>query len=318
MKKLRTLFAASLFLSTAFAGNVWSDSYLSDVASCMIGDITIGYDDFRSLPDGSWNNNTGALIGANFAAPVYATACYDFGVQLGGSWGVYDWAGRGSQPSGNFKNVQQQGFVTVGAFALTNACSGFNFGVAYDWMGNRNFSVYALDPNFSQIRFLGSYLYCCSDEFGLWGTAHVQTSHNSSQGVPVNFRSINQINAFWRHQYENCAETVVWAGVPYSRSLSFESGLAGRFIMGASFEVPLNDCWSVYGRGSYMFAKHQPDRIESRNDAMNICIGLNYAFGSTGEFECADCGCSGCGCGFRALFPVANNSNFISDTSINF
>lgn len=284
---------------------VMSFGVLSADISLPYAEIGLGYDYFRSLPEGDWDGNTGGLISFNVAAPAPCLEEQNIDMQLGGSYGIYDWSGRGSAPSGLLGQSQQQAFLTA-AIAQKDICfSGISAGLAFDWMWNRRASVFAANYNISQLRFRAGYLSDCENEWGVWGTLNTQTAHKSSQGIPVSFRAISQVNLYWEHYYENCARTMVWIGLPYKKSLSFSSGRAGKFIVGADFQVPLTCSFSIEGHASYMHGHSAPTPFKSRYYAANIYLGLKWAFGDS---EC---------CTFP-YFSVGNNSNFITDTSLTF
>lgn len=259
-------------------------------------ELNLSYDYFRGIPDGTWNGNNGSLIGANFGACLY-----DFlGFQAGGSYGIYNWDGRGNLVFNNPKSSQQQAFITTGLFS---SYAQFNAGVVYDRIFTKHFGLFDLNPTFDQMRFQAGYEFCC-EELGLWGTAHVTRSHKSALGVPVKFKAINQINLFWTHFFENCAKTTLWLGCPYERSLRFPHRIAGVFIAGFSLRVPLTCRLLIDGYGSYMRARNSHGVSQSRNYAANICIGLTYLFGDCPEYS-------------NTYMPIANHSNFLVDTNIN-
>ena len=268
------------------------------------GDFAIALDYFRSLPDGSWDGNFGAFTSLNLAVGIPKDK-WGFGAQLGGSYGLYDWDGRGSQPSGNTKTLQQQGFLTAGLFRRTPECSGFNAGLVYDFMFNKEFGVFGLSPYMTQLRGQFAYLFQGGNELGVWGTVNTHTSHRETSEIPVKFRAVPQVNLFWSHYFKNRAQTMLWVGTPYRRGLMYASSRAGRYIFGASFIAPLTKALSVIGHGSYMASKSGPADLESENYAANVCFGLNYSFG-------------GCKAGQRPYMPLADNSNFIADTNLNF
>lgn len=271
------------------------------------GEIFIAYDTFRGLPDGSFQDNSGAVIGCNLTLPLSISCCEGIGFQFGTSYGVYDWPGRNSAPF-HRKEVQQQTFVTGGIFRVTPCCSGINVGIVCDWMFNKNFSVFSTRPAFGQIRFKSGYLFQCCNEFGLWGTANLGTTHKPVLGIPIAYRALSQLNFFWQHNFANCAQTMVWAGAPYTKGLMFENKSDGKFILGASFEAPLTRCWSVKGHASYMSPR---GRFKSNNYGSNICLSLSYFFGCPGECGCPDFSRS-------SYLPIADNSNFMVDTALNF
>lgn len=267
------------------------------------GDVALAFDYFRSLPDGSWNGNFGAYSSVNLAIGIPKEK-WGFGAQVGGSYGLYDWEGRGSNVMGNTKALQQQAFLTAGLFRMTPDCSGFNAGVVYDVMFNKQFGVFALNPIIAQVRGQIGYLIQGGNELGFFGTYDTQTSHKTADEVPVVFRAICQVNLFWSHYFKNRAQTMLWAGTPYLRGLMYTSGRAGRYIVGASFRAPLMKALSVFGHGVYMGAQSATASVESRNYAANVCFGISYAFG-------------GCKAGQRPYLSLADNSNFLVDTNAN-
>lgn len=259
-------------------------------------EFNTSYDYFRGIPDGSWNGNTGALIGVNGAFSYLD--CYK--LQLGGSWGLYNWEGRGNLVFKNPKKVEQIGFITV---AGTQCCDSWNAGWAYDRIFTNHFSIYDLNPSVDQFRLQYGYL-LCSDEIGFWGTIDMSRSHKHALGVPITFKAIGQANLFWTHFFENCAKTSIWLGLPYRKSLRFPHGKAGNFIAGFSFRVPLTCELLLEGYGSYMVARSTHGVDESRNYGANICIGITYLFGD--EFCWDDC----------PYMPLANHSNFMVESSM--
>ncbi len=271
----------------------------------IAGEINIAYDEFRGIPDGTWNGNTGGLVGANFAVGVFDL----FGIQIGGSYGVYDWYGRGAVGPGSACAVQQQGFVTAGFFRETLCPSGFQGALVLDWMFNENFGVFALNPSFGQLRLEVGYLLNATHEFGLWGTLDVHTSHKSSFQIPISYRAISQVNLFWRYFFENCAEAMVWAGAPYKKGLMFPGKRAGQYILGAALRAPLTANLNLEAHGAYMGPMQHCTSRHFQNYDANICIGVSYTFG-LGEDVC---------CETRQVRPylsIANNSNFFVETNL--
>lgn len=277
-----------------------SGSLAADCCPPVNMEIGVGYDYFRSLPEGNWEGNTGGQVSVNLGSDIPFLCGPEYGLQLGGSYGYYDWHGRDSAPSNRQHSAQKQAFVTAGISRLTPCDSGINFGVAYDWMWNENFGIFGIDTNIDQIRFQTGYLICRSNEFGLWGTFDLHRSHRSSQQIPVTYRALSQINAFWRHIFDNCAETTVWAGIPQKKSLMFSSGRAGRFIVGGSFKAPLTNQLGIEGHATYMEPHKGSFSNRQRNYAANICIELKWSFDKNAPY-----------------MPIGNNSNFLVDTNIN-
>lgn len=270
-------------------------------SSCPIEiDLSLGVDNFRSLPEGSFEGNMGGYGSFNLKAPLGQA----FFLQIGGSYGVYDWAGRSSTPSKNSKEMQQQGFGT-GAFSYeTPDYSGINFGIAYDGMWNKSFGLFATDPYLGQVRGQIGYLFRGGNEIGAWGTFNVDTAHKSSEQTPLQFHAVCQANLFWCHNFKNKAYLMFWGGTPYRKGLMYKSQRPGRYLCGARFDIPLTHSLSLNGHAAYMGAISAPDGIESRNYASNICFALTYAFGKRRMQK-------------SHYMEIADNSNFIVDTNHN-
>ncbi|MES2199748.1 MAG: hypothetical protein V4489_06235, partial [Chlamydiota bacterium] len=113
------------------------------------GDLSVGLDSFRSLPDGSWGGNMGAYLALNLALAIPPKTGKGNGIQGGCSFGVYDWDGRGSTES---KSLQEEGFITLGLFHKTVDPSGVNVGLVYDWSINAKAGVFGLSPKMGQVR----------------------------------------------------------------------------------------------------------------------------------------------------------------------
>lgn len=292
------LFAFSIFTLSCFS--VLSIHAADD--NCPLGgEVSIALDTFRSLPDGSWGGNMGAYLGLNLALAIPKVGSGN-GVQWGWSYGVYDWDGRGSTDS---KSVQQEAFVTLGVFHKTEAASGLNAAVVYDFCFNAKAGVFGLSPTMQQVRGQIGYLIKKKNELGVWGTYGTTTSHKSYSGIPVEFRAISQVSLYWRHIFKNQGETMIWGGTPYRKGLMFDSGRPGNYVVGASFRAPLTSSFSLDGHGMYMGARSGSASSESKNYAANVAIALTYSFG-------------GKKAGARPYMPVANNSNFIADTSLSY
>ncbi len=181
-------------------------------SSCPVGfDLTLALDDFRDIPSGSWKDSFGALTAANLTVPLPCS----FSTQLAGSYGLYEWAGRSSTPFKNSKTYQQQGFLTIAASWQTPNRAGWNAGIAYDWMLNKNFGVFAVNPDFDQIRGQFGYRIKGGNEIGFWGTYGIQTDHEKSQNIPLRFRGISQVNLFWNHTFKTHGYGMLWVGTPY-------------------------------------------------------------------------------------------------------
>lgn len=269
------------------------------------GEVSIAVDNWRSFPEGSWEDNFGIYASGNFGARVPYFDRFGVGVQAGSSFGVYDFAGRGSSYI-NSNKTQKQLFLTAGMFRQAPDYRGLNLALVYDGMVNWNFGAFAMNPYLSQIRFLASFQDCFYDEIGVFGTLSTNTAYDTIFGYQTKFCAISQINLFWRHTYQNFAQTNIWVGMPYKNGLTKTKELPGIFIIGACFSVPLNENWNIEGHGVYMHPNSKNDIFSSRSYASNVSFGLTYTFG--GKYTP----------GVQPLLPLASNSNFLVDSNFSY
>ncbi len=264
-------------------------------------DLTLALDDFRGIYSGSWPNSFGAFAALNLSIPINRS----FSTQLAGSYGIYDWAGRASTPFKNSNTVQQQGFLTIAASWQTPNTSGWNAGFAYDWMLNKNFGLFAVNPFFDQIRGQLGYLFRGGNEFGMWSSYGIRKVHEESQNIPLKFKGISQVNLFWSHSFKTDGYAMLWLGTPYQRGLMYTAGRAGRFILGAQFSVPVTHSLSIEGHGSYLSPRGGSGIVPSKNYGTDLCFGITYSFGKRRIAK-------------GPYMTLANNSNFMADTNQNF
>lgn len=257
-------------------------------------DLNLSYDYFRGLPDGSWNGNSGALLSAQFGKQVQN--CLD--LQLGGSFGLYNWDGRQNLVFENPKNPEMVGFLTVG---LSHDFNRFRVGLVYDRLFTDHFGIYNLSPSIDQLRFQASTLWRC-EEFGFWGTVGLTKDREYALGVPIEFAAVDQFNIFWTHTFSECASSTLWIGAPYTNSLYYTNRSAGVLTTGFSLRAPLTRCLLVEGTGSYMRAHTLHGAEQSRASAASIQLGITYSF---------------CGPCERPYLPLADHARFLVDTTLN-
>lgn len=264
-------------------------------------DLSLAFDDFRSLPEGSWNGNMGAFASLNLRGDLPRS----FALQVGGSYGIYDWNGRSSTPYKRSGAVQQQGFIT-GAFSWETPCRfGIKAGFAYDCMFNRNFGLFAENPFLDQVRGQLGYLFLKRHEFGAWATYGIHTSHEEAQHISLKFRGISQVNLFYCNYFSRGGYAMIWGGTPYRRGLMFSSGRPGAYTIGARLSAPLSTCWTLFGHAAFMGGRSTSAIPSSSNNASNVSVGLTYFFGRRKIQQ-------------TPYMNIADNSNFLVDTNQNF
>jgi hypothetical protein len=268
----------------------------------------VGYDSFRGVSDGSWQNN-GIHVGSNLGTwlgPVGEAT--GIGFQIGGSVGVYDWSGADYRP--REIAVETQGFITYGFFRKPNQGSKWSAAVVQDWMLNNNFGEYSANPSLSQLRAQLGYAFSASNEIGLWGTCRVLSDTHFVNGVgSTTWRPIDQLNLYWHHKWELAgADTSIWIGIPEQDRLG-GGGSLGEYIAGASANIPLSRRLSLYTLVTYMHPSAGPGGAGSEEDEWNFTVGLAFYPGGNARSNSVAGQC------WMPQLPVADNGYFMVDTN---
>jgi hypothetical protein len=269
-------------------------------------EVSTGYDVWHGFPDGTYPDNNGVHVGANIGALVVPKL--GIGVQVGGSYGVYDFNGRDSTVN---QGRQEQTFITTGLFFRGPENSPVNAGLVYDAMINHNLGVAATDPILQQLRAQIGVKVCGQSEVGVWGAMEL----NRASIIPNNtgvasYRGIDQGSLFYQFTFEQGAKVRAWVGLPFSDTLAPAHNSVGSWLAGARFDVPLNDRVSLYGEGAYMSPHTNPGLPIGNikvNEVSSVSIGISFNLG---------CGKPG-GRG-SAYLPVADNSTFFVDGNTTF
>jgi hypothetical protein len=264
-------------------------------------DIYLGPDTFRGIPSGSWSGDSGADIGGNILFGIKENH-FIFGGIIGGSYGLYDWDDRGFSAARNQTQLQQQGFVSGAIFLGSDYPYGLDVAISYDLMLNSRFGVFAVNPFVDQVRAKLGLTLNDNDQIGAWVTHFITQSYTEINQVPLTFRAIPQVNAYWSHFFKNSSRISLWAGSPYGDSLMYTFGSAGKYIVGADFKAMLSKNLSFTGTWSYMGSKGYDPFSSSANFGNNIGFAITYSFGEENS---------------RIWMAPANNSNFFVDTNAN-
>ncbi len=269
----------------------------------------VGYDAFRGISDGGWQNN-GIHTGINYGTRLGALSEWTgIGFQAGGSVNVYDWSGADYRPNMTSAALTQ-GFVTYGLFRKANLGSKVSGAFVQDWMFNNNYGEYSQSPTLSQWRMQLGYAVSARNEFGLWGTYRFlgDTKNVPGQGATT-WRPINQLNAYWHYKWApGGADTWLWAGVPENDRLG-ASGSLGSWIVGVLANVPLNDRIALYTLVTYMRPSASPGPAAAEEDFWNFSIGLTLYPQRNARSTSVAGQC------WMPQLPVANNGYFLVDTS---
>ncbi len=125
-------------------------------------------------------------------------------MQVGGSYGIYDFNGRDSTTA---QGNQEQTFFTTGFFYRGPENSPVNAGIVYDMMLNHNFGVGATDVMLQQLRAqIGVKVYG-QNEVGVWGAMELNRASIIPNTVGVqSYRGIDQGSLFYQYTFEQGAK----------------------------------------------------------------------------------------------------------------
>lgn len=268
-----------------------------------------GVENFRGLPDAGWEDNNGYNFGAEGTLPLMER--WGAGIQAGGSFGVYNLAGKGSSHK-HSKNVEKQGFATIGIFKKCRCDTRWGIGLAYDLMLTDNFSIYAQSPWLSQWRAQCAFCIGLKNEIGVRGSLHGKHFSKAFDYAvcryKVSYRAISQATCYWKHLFNGGVESTIWAGVPFSKRLDQRrSAHAGKYIIGGEIGVSFWDYWTLVARAQYVQPSTKRGSSGSHEYGNNIAIAIVYDFGSPG------CQMSPLST-WEPFMPLANNSNFLVDS----
>ena len=113
----------------------------------------MGLDSWRGVINGSTPSNYGFLTGANGAAPLPWLSEYGFGVQAGGSYGVYNVDGKAVTTGVAVPTAAtQQVFLTTGIFRRADSDVPIAVGFVHDWMLSTNLGAFGNSPTLGQWR----------------------------------------------------------------------------------------------------------------------------------------------------------------------
>ncbi|MCA9098896.1 MAG: hypothetical protein KDA36_10930, partial [Planctomycetaceae bacterium] len=176
-----------------------------------------GNNAFKGISDQGAESNFGVVSGINLAASPGKLADRGIGVQFGGSYGIYDFSGRTASITEQ-SSVQEQIFLTFGAFHRAQEGQRVQGGFVYDMMINDNWGTYSNEPFLTQWRAQAEYLL---SDWNAVGLSITRRDHGASQlvgpaipGAIVHFRPVSQVNLFFHHRWDNVADSYLWLGIP--------------------------------------------------------------------------------------------------------
>ena len=253
-----------------------------------------GLEGSKQPQDFGVNAEFGGRLHVNWGVPLLPA--WGIGVQVGTAVDLTDNAVQVFERlEGNSDRVQE--FTTVGVFQRIGE---LNWAVVYDFLYEDYYDHFDL----GQIRAKVGYHITHCDEIGAWGTVETQKDNGTFAAIPLTLRPIDQASAFWRHTWENCAQTTIWVGgCPGHGQVNLALGdlpaTGARVVFGADLHIPLSDSWAIFGEANFL--------TPANSGTVDAYLGFAYYIGGTAH-------------GFRErqfspVLPVADDTSFAVDLS---
>ncbi|MEZ5944510.1 MAG: DUF6666 family protein [Planctomycetaceae bacterium] len=256
----RVLPESSIQLVQFDVGNLEDPSWFDNLS------VFVGLEGSKQPQDVGINANFGGRAAFNLAMPVWDDA--GLGVQLGTALVGTDNAvqvleaidGTGSR---------FQSFTTLGVFQQSPA--GWEWALAWDFLYESYYDDFALN----QLRGRVGLDVSQRDQIGVWGTWSPDETNANVGGVPVRLSPINQVNMFWKHDWQTGVETEGWIGVAEGHGkvvhvFPGDSGLGAVPMFGAALQIPLNQRLAIYGQGNFI--------LPSDSGTVDAYLGIVYHF----------------------------------------
>jgi hypothetical protein len=276
----------------AGCGGCWDNMYVFSAGDSWMGPI-----------DDDDANNFGMRFGFNLGMPL--SECRGIGVQLGGSYGIYNFHGRDS--GAEQSSIEEQLFITAGVFKRADLCAPcptqLSWGIVYDHLIADNIGEDAWEIGLGQIRWQCGYALSFSDEVGLMGS--FRTGDDEVDGTSNNedaTSAIDQGSVFWHHKWVWGTDTTVYTGITED---------VGAWIFGMRGEVPVSNCVSLFGGVHYILPSTSGggDNDQFAQEIWNVSVGVAYYPGGNAVSK------SVAGRRWMPLMPVADNGSFALDIS---
>lgn len=223
-----------------------------------------------------------------------------FRAQVGASYGAYDFKGRGNFPGAIDDTVEQQIFLTAGLYSRSDVCCGdrISWAIVYDHMYDDGWGTFANNNvNLGQVRGMFGYAWNECNEFGVWATtrAHQDTANVATPVATATIRAVDQVNAFWHHNYEFGGDTWLYLGTADSPS---------SWTLGLSAQAPLNDRAALFANCNYYVPGSATGSAGGTEEIWNVSLGVSWYLGGKAS--------NGSVSGHKGLplMPVANNGTF--------
>lgn len=211
-------------------------------------ELFAGLDGSKQPQDFGVNAHFGGRLHANWGIPVFQDS--GIGIQIGTAVTQSDHAVAVTEALEG-SSSRTQSFITAGVFQ--RSCSGWNWGVVYDYLYEDDYDMVSL----SQIRGTISYELNECNEVGFIGMAPLNGADVDWAGNALYLRPLAQGRFFWRHWWQSGVQTTTWLGMSESHGQDNAALGAGVetgevLVFGADFQAPLNDYLALYGEANFV------------------------------------------------------------------
>jgi hypothetical protein len=251
-----------------------------------------GLEGSKQPQDFGVNAEFGGRLHVNWGVPLLPA--WGVGIQVGTAIDLTDNAVQVFERlEGNSDRMQE--YTTVGIFQRIGE---LNWAVVYDFLHESYYDQF----NLGQVRAKVGYHITRCDEIGAWGTISTEKDNGTFATIPLTLRPIDQASAFWRHTWENCAQTTIWVGgCPGHGQVNLALGdlpaVGARVVFGADLHIPLSDNWAIFGEANFL--------TPANSGTVDAYLGFCYYIGGSAH-------------GFRErqfspVLPVADATDFAVD-----
>ncbi len=211
-------------------------------------ELFAGLDGSKQPQDFGVNAHFGGRLHANWGIPIFHDS--GIGIQLGTAVTQTEHAVAVTHALEG-SSSRTQSFITAGVFQ--RSCSGWNWGVVYDYLYEDDYDMVSL----SQLRGTISYELNECNEVGFIGMAPLNGADADWAGNAVYLRPLAQGRFFWRHWWQTGVQTTAWLGMSESHGQANAALGAGNetgevIVFGADFQAPLNDYLALYGEANFV------------------------------------------------------------------
>ncbi len=183
--------------------------------------------------------------------------------------------------------MRRQYFATAGLFRRADACGGFQFGVAYDYLHD----IYYQSADLQQIRSQTGYVIDDVYEVGYYGAYGVGTDRVFDGKLDPT----DMFVLFVRRNFENGGDGRLWGGATGN----------GDGLLGVDLWVPLGKGFALENRVNYMIPKEGRGDVARTRESWGLVAQLVWYPGQNARCQQKN--------PYRPLFNVADNSLFMVD-----